>query len=113
MNLDVSMGIVGLLISLVYVAVTVLGLGILVVGLIVLVKVNRLLTVRLRETTAVPVAGEPPLRLYPGQQGAGRRALNARIGGAHHAADLWRGQRARHVRRDRHRPREIEQLDPR
>lgn len=61
MNLDVSMGIVGLLISLIYVAVTVLGLGILVVGLIVLVKVNRLLTVRLRETTAVPVAGEPPV----------------------------------------------------
>lgn len=61
MNLDVSMGIVGLLISLVYVAFTVLGLGILVFGLIVLIKVNRLLTVRLKEKTAAPVAGEPPV----------------------------------------------------
>ena len=87
MNLDVSMGIVGLLISLIYVAVTVLGLGILVVGLIVLIKVNRLLTVRLRETTAVPVADEPPVTgpaASPGTD-SGMSAERSMKAGDHHA----------------------------
>ncbi len=52
MDMDMSMGAVGFLITLVYVAVTVLVLAILIVGLAVLIKVNRLLGDRLKAQRA-------------------------------------------------------------
>lgn len=52
MDMDMSMGAVGFLITLVYVAVTVLVLAILIVGLAVLIKVNRLLGDRLKAQKA-------------------------------------------------------------
>lgn len=53
MDLDVSVGAIGLLITLVYVAATVLVVTILIVGLIVLLKVNRLLSERLKTQKSV------------------------------------------------------------
>lgn len=74
MDLDVSVGAIGLLITLVYVAATVLVVTILIVGLIVLLKVNRLLSERLKTqnssaphaTTHIPpVPSTPPAQNPP------------------------------------------------